>query len=39
MKLVWSVPEEMIASQNADGLQGFTQTHIITQDPVKLVLV
>lgn len=39
MKLIWGVPEEMITSQNTDGLQGFTQTHIITQDPMKLVLV
>lgn len=39
MKLVWDVPEEMIACQNTDGLQGLTQTHIITQDPMKLVFV
>lgn len=39
MQLLCDVPEEMITSQNADGLQGFTQTHIITQNPMELVLV
>lgn len=33
------VPEVVVSRQDADGLQGLAQPHVITQDPVQLVLV
>lgn len=34
-----AVPEVMISSKDADGLQSLSQTHVVTQDPVQLVFV
>lgn len=33
------VPEVVISCQNADGLQRLAEAHVVTQDPVQLVLV
>lgn len=33
------VPEVVVSSKNADGLKGFTQAHVITQDSMQLVLI
>lgn len=33
------VPEVVVSSENTDGLEGFTQTHVITQDSMQLVLI
>ena len=33
------LPKVVISCQNANGLQRFSKTHVITQDPVQLVLV
>lgn len=34
-----SVPEVVVPSQDADGLQGLAQAHVITENTVELVLV
>ena len=34
-----SVPEVVISSEDADGLQRLSETHVVAQDPVQLVFV
>lgn len=34
-----SVPEVMISSKDADGLQSLSETHVVAQDPVQLIFV
>ena len=34
-----AVPEVVVPSQDADGLQGLAQAHVVAQDPVQLVFV
>lgn len=37
--LTKSAPEVVISSQNADGLQRLSETHVIAEDPMQLVFV
>ncbi len=32
-------PVELVAGQNANGLQGFSETHVVTKNSMQLVLV
>lgn len=34
-----SVPEVVISSEDADGLQCLSETHVVTQNPVQLIFV
>lgn len=38
-QLTGSAPEVVISSQNTDGLQRLSETHVIAEDPVQLVFV